>query len=158
MEYKDSECAVFSDNDFKSEIKGISIDSIKVMPSARVIGSPIETGQVSFDNKVRDPYNLVVKCTIMMDEQGKDALDKLWEMYENRDFEFYSVAIDDLGYDNLTLVQLPHERNCERYDWIQTEIVFTNVMLVQKDKSKAKSANAENSNFRKTGYSSGVAK
>ena len=52
--YKDSECAVFSDNNFNSEIVGLSIDSIKAVPTARVIGAPVETGQISFDNKVRE--------------------------------------------------------------------------------------------------------
>ena len=92
-----------------------------------------------------------------MDEIGKSALDKLWDMYENRKFEFYSVANDDIGYSDLTLVQMPHERNYEKYDWIQIELVFTKVLLVQEDKSKSKSSNSENSDFRKTGYSSGVA-
>lgn len=155
--YKDSECAVFSDNNFKSEIKGLSIDSIKAVPTARVIGAPVETGQISFDNKVLDPYNVIVKCTVMMDDIGKEAMNKLWDMFENRKFEFYSVANDDIGYSDLTLVQMPHERNYEKYDWVQFEIVFTKVLLVQKDKSKSKSLDSENSDFRRTGYSSGVA-
>lgn len=150
---------VYADNNFSDKIMGFHVESVKKVPKARVIGAPIETGQVSFDNKVIDPYDLIVKGTIVKGEQysSKWTVEKLENMLENKDFEFYSVKDGENGYSYLTLVQFPHERNVEKYDWIQCELVFSHVMLVQTDGLGKKSSNSENSDFRNLGYSGGVA-
>lgn len=147
---------VYVDNKFKKPLLGFSVDSVRCMQKARVIGAPIETGQVSFDQKVIDPYDLVVKGTIVMAEEASDnAIEELDKMIANRDYEFYSVTDGASGYDNLTLVRFPNLREAEKFDWYQIELVFTHMMLVQKDSLLSKSANAENSDFRNIGYSGG---
>lgn len=147
---------VYVDNKFKKPLLGFSVDSVRCMQKARVIGAPIETGQVSFDQKVIDPYDLVVKGTIVMaEEKSHEALEELDKMIANRDYEFYSVSDGASGYDNLTLVKFPNLREAEKFDWYQIELVFTHMMLVQKDSLLSKSANTENSDFRNIGYSGG---
>ena len=147
---------VYVDNKFGKPLLGFAVDSVRCIQKARVIGAPIETGQVSFDNKVIDPYDLVVRGTIVMAEEESDnAIEELDKMIANRDYEFYSVSDGASGYDNLTLVKFPNLREAEKFDWYQIELVFTHVMLVQKDSLLSKSANSENSDFRNIGYSGG---
>lgn len=147
---------VYVDNKFKKPLLGFSVDSVQCMRKARVIGAPIETGQVSFDQKVIDPYDLVVKGTIVMaEEKSHEALEELNKMIANRDYEFYSVSDGASGYSDLTLVRFPNLREAEKFDWYQIELAFTHMMLVQKDSLLSKSANAENSGFRNIGYSGG---
>ena len=151
----DDSC-VYVDNKFKKPLLGFSVDSVQCIRKTRVIGAPIETGQVSFDQKVIDPYDLIVKGTIVMAEESSgNAMEELEKMIANRDYEFYSVSDGAKGYSDLTLVKFPNLREAEKFDWYQIELVFTHVMLVQKDSLLSKSANSENSDFRNIGYSGG---
>lgn len=147
---------VYFDNSFGSELTGFSVDSVQCVRKARMIGAPVESGQISFDNKVIDPYDVVVKGTITMDSlDAASAINELQRMIDNRDFQFYSVDDGMNGYDNLSLVKFPNLREAEKYDWIQVELGFTHVMLVQEDSLVSESSNSENSNFRNIGYSGG---
>lgn len=145
---------VFRDNKFGSELGGFLVDSVKQIPKARVIGAPIETGQTSFDNKVVEPYDLVVKGTIVIDGTHKPTVHILEYMINNREFEFYSVTDGHNGYSDLALVQFPHERNFEKYDLIQCELVFTHMMMIQRD-SGGSPSNSDNSDSRDSGYDGG---
>lgn len=146
---------VYSDNSFGSELTGFSVDSVQCIRKARLIGSPIETGQISFDNKVIDPYDVVVKGTITMDSlDSGSAISELQKMIDSRDFQFYSVDDGMNGYNDLALVKFPNLREAEKYDWLQVELGFTHVMIVQSDLS-SESSNSENSDFRNIGYSGG---
>lgn len=151
-----NDTCVYVDNKFDKPLLGFSVESVRCMKKARVIGAPIETGQVSFDQKVIDPYDLVVRGTIVMaEEKSHEAIEELDKMIENRDYEFYSVSDGVSGYSDLTLVKFPNLREAEKFDWYQIELVFTQMMLVQKDSLLSKSSNAENSDFRNIGYSGG---
>lgn len=149
---------VFSGNDMSNELTGFLVDSMKCVQKAKVIGAPIETGQTSFDNKVVEPYDLVVKGTIVIDgtTSSQSTIKALNRMIETRDFEFFSATDGYNGYRDLSLVQFPHERNFEKYDWIQCELVFTHMMMVQRD-GGGSSRNSSNSDFRDTGFSGGYA-
>ncbi len=147
---------VFRDNKFGSEVTGFLVDSVKCIRKAKVIGAPIETGQTSFDNKVIEPYDVVVKGTITIDGSHRATVKILDDMIATRDFEFFSATDGYNGYRDLALVQFPHERNFEKYDWIQCELVFTHMMMVQRD-GGGSSRNSSNSDFRDTGFSGGYA-
>lgn len=145
---------VFRDNKFGREVTGFLVDSVKCIRKAKVIGAPIETGQTSFDNKVVEPYDVVVKGTITIDGSHRATIKILDDMIATRDFEFFSVTDGHNGYSDLALVQFPHERNFEKYDLIQCELVFTHMMMIQKD-SGGSPSNSDNSDSRDSGYDGG---
>lgn len=151
-----AEAYIFSDNDFENPIPGFKIDSVQKVAKARLPAAPVETGEMSFDNKVIDPYDLIVKGTIVIEGDYGLTLAAIDGMIYNRDFDFYSVHDGARGYKDLCLVKFPHIRDAERFDWITCELVFSHVMLVQKDSLMSKSSNAENSNIRDIGYSGGT--
>ena len=155
---KIDDTCIYRDNKFGKPLLGFSVDSVQCVRKTRMIGSPIETGQVSFDNKVIDPYDLIVKGTIVItNDNSGSVIESLQKMIDNRKYEFYSVADGATGYSDLALVKFPNLRDVEKYDWLQVELVFTHVMLVQKDSLLSESSNAENSSFRSLGYSGGNA-
>lgn len=137
-------------------VDGISIESVKPIYKARVIGAPVETGQTSFDNKVIDPYEVIVTGTIEIDADGywRKTVSELKEMFQNRDFSFYSVSDGVNYYEDLIMTELPFTRDVEKFDWYTFDIKFTQAMLVQSSQSKAR--NAENSDTRNLGYTSPV--
>lgn len=149
---------VFSSNKSSNPIKGFSVDKVRQVLKARVIAAPVETGQQSFDNKVLDPYDVIVEGCVVIDDEGqwKKTIDTLEKMYANRDFEFYSVSDGVNYYENLILTELPIERDCSRYDIISIEMKFVQAMLVQKQEQK-KPANSEDSSTRNLGYANGRA-
>ena len=146
---------VYSDNEFGVPVLGFKVDSVQAVKKARVIAAPVETGEMTFDNKVIDPYDLVVKGTIVIDGDHKQAISDIDRMINNRDFSFYSVYDGAQGYKDLCLTKYPSLRDAAKYDWISCELVFSHVMLVQKDSMLSKSSNPENGNFRDIGYSGG---
>lgn len=147
---------VFRDNKFKKEVTGFLVDSVKCIRKAKVIGAPIETGQTSFDNKVIEPYDVVVKGTITIDGSHRATVKILDDMIATRDFEFFSVTDGHNGYSDLSLVQFPHERNFEKYDLIQCELVFSHVMMIQRD-GGGSPRNEDNTDMRDPGYTGGYA-
>ena len=150
------EAYVYTDNSFGNPVAGFKIDSVQKIMKARTLAAPVETGEMSFDNKVVDPYDLVVKGTIVMGEDHKLVIAALEGMIYNRDFEFYSVHDGAQGYKDLCLIKFPHLRDVEKFDWISCELTFSHVMLVQKDSLSTKSSNPENGDFRDIGYSGGA--
>lgn len=147
---------VFRDNKFGSEVTGFLVDSVKCIRKAKVIGAPIETGQTSFDNKVVEPYDVVVKGTITIDGSHRATVKILDDMIATRDFEFFSVTDGHNGYSDLSLVQFPHERNFEKYDLIQCELVFSHMMMIQRD-GGGSPRNGDNTDMRDPGYTGGYA-
>jgi hypothetical protein len=149
-------------NIFKSEkaggavVEGIYIDSVKQVMRARVLSAPVETGARSFDNKVLDPYEVIVTATIVIDDDQKykKTMQTLREMMANRSFSFYSVTDGVNFYENLIMTECPIEREASKFDFITVEIKFTQAMLVQKNSTK--SENPENSDTRKLGYCEGT--
>lgn len=147
---------VFRDNKFGSEVTGFLVDSVKCIRKAKVIGAPIETGQTSFDNKVVEPYDVVVKGTITIDGSHRATIKILDDMIATRDFEFFSVTDGHNGYGDLSLVQFPHERNFEKYDLVQCELVFSHMMMIQRD-GGGSPRNEDNTDMRDPGYTGGYA-
>lgn len=149
-------------NIFKSEnaggevVEGIYIDSVKQIMRARVISAPVETGARSFDNKVLDPYEVIVTATITIDDDQryKKTIQTLREMMANRSYSFYSVTDGVNFYERLIMTECPIEREASKFDFITIEIKFTQAMLVQKNSTK--SENPENSDTRKLGYCEGT--
>lgn len=155
VSYEYGEACLCAEEGFGSPIKGFEVMEVTRVMRARVIGAPVETGQVSFDNKVRDPYDVVVRGKIVVgdDDSAEETVEKLVEMINNRDFKFYSVTDGFNCYDHLTLTQFPLTRTPKEFDWLDVTLRFSEMMLVQA--KEAKSANSEHSATRSCGYTAG---
>lgn len=136
-----------------SPVEGFSVDKVRQVLRARVISAPVETGQRSFDNKVLDPFDILVEGCVVIDDKGKwkKTIQTLRQMYANRKFEFYSASDGANYYDNLILTELPIERDVSRYDIVSIEIKFVQAMLVQIDEF-GEPSNSEDSSTRSLGY------
>lgn len=137
-------------------VEGFSVDKVRQVLKARVIAAPVETGQQSFDNKVLDPFDIIVEGCVVIDDEGKwkKTIQTLRQMYANRKFEFYSASDGVNYYDNLILTELPIERDVSRYDIVSIEAKFVQAMLVQAKEQKS-SSNSEDSSTRNLGYCAG---
>ena len=145
--------AVFSDNEFGSAILGLNSLRIQIAPSSRIIGAPVESGEVSFDNKVIDPVKVVVRGNVVIDsEYAESAIQTINLMMANRDFRFYSVCDGKQYVNNLILESAPSTREVDEYDYLKYELTFKQARVVQKTNEGA----GENADFQKNGFSSGV--
>lgn len=144
---------VYTDNSFGGEVLGLKSIRVQIFPSSRIIGAPVETGQISFDNKVIDPTKVVVRGIVTMDdEQSSSAIASIKTMMANRDFEFYSVRNGQDCANNLILESAQSIRDSDKYDSIEYELVFKQAMLNERDNG----ASGENSDTQNNGYSEGV--
>lgn len=145
--------AVYMDNNFESELVGLKSMSVKIIPSSKIIGAPVETGVTSFDNKVIEPTKVIVKGVVTIgDPMSVHAMDGIDQMMYNRDFSFYSATDGQSCVDNLILESAPSTRDSNRFDFIEYELVFKAAMLVQ----SSPESSGENSDFQNNGYSAGV--
>lgn len=133
--------AVYSspDGDSYSEVDGFAPFKVKVEKTSNIIGAPVETGQISFDNKVKMPKKITVEGQIDFDwnsDEENDANEILTQMWENRKFEFYCVVTKEKAYKNLVLKDMISENDTEKFDLTKCTLVFLEVLLVQSNKSK----------------------
>lgn len=157
-----NQCAIFMDNEFGTYVLGFNIFSVERRRISRVIGAPIETGQMSFDNKVIDPFKVIVIGKIVgYDQDAVTAKTWIEEMYQNREFEFYSVSDGENTYSDLILESVIEKKHVEAVDFLEVELTYTQAMLIQSTELNGKNpstSNDENSDFRSTGYQKGAEK
>lgn len=144
---------IFCDNSFsgEAELDGFYIFEYTFEPVSRVIGAPIETGQVSFDQKVIDPKRLVVVGKVLVGD-GKNTVDIIKRMFENRDYRFYSAELDGETAKNLILQKATHRKSTQEVDVVVYTLEFVEAMIVQSGDKQSKSS--ENSGTKNTGYTS----
>lgn len=151
--------AIYKDNNCGSAIGGFSVDSVECIDESRIIGAPVETGAISFDNKVIDPYTVVVTGHIVdafgdyENNSPGEAKNDIYEMFLNRDFKFYSVSDNADEYVDLILERVRQTKSASHPDWKSYELRYKQAMLIQKSFESANMSprNAENSNTRSTG-------
>jgi len=130
-------------------IEGFYVFDVDADAPSRVIGAPIESGQISFDNKVRDPLEITVKGTIVLNGKYEytDILNKLNKMIDQRGFSFYKVCDGADIYDHLVLKTKKLNRNVDKYDFANITLQYVEAMLVQNyEKTPANSDNTDTRN------------
>ena len=152
--------AIYTDNNCSDKVNGFSVASVEMVDSARVIGAPVETGAISFDNKVIDPFTVIVTGHVLCGDpdpkkrqDGLQAERKIDEMFLNRDFKFYSVSDLDDEYTDLILRRVRSKQDSQHPDWREYELQYVQAMMVQKSYSTSnpKPQNAENTSTRQIG-------
>ena len=127
----------------------VSIFEVSVHPTSRVIGAPIETGEVAIDNKVIDPKKIVVTCTVVNDRDAGRKLSAIDAMFANREYKFYSICDGAKTHRRMVLQNQPYKRTAEKVDFYNFELTFIEAMIVQG--TSKESANKENSDTRHGG-------
>lgn len=120
---------VFSDpGSGASDILDIWEGKLTVKDSYDITGSPMETGVMTFDNKVRKPQTVVVEAIVKSDEWSS-VKRKVSRMMSNRDFEFYSVSGKIDYYVNLALTDAKWDASDDKYDAVDLELEFQEVII-----------------------------
>ena len=140
---------LYSDNEFKQGVMGFYPFEYTVDPVSRVIGAPLETGRVSFDQKVIDPVRITMIGKVI-NENGLGADDTIEEMFQNRNYKFYSVELDNECYKNLVLQKATHRKQTNEMDVVTYTLEFVEAMIVQNNQKTP--ANANDSKTKQTGY------
>ena len=130
--------AIYADKNFNDEIVLFSpVECIFTLPS-RVIKAPVEGGAMSFDNKVRDPITIKIIGEINLALEGaEEAVRKIWEMYHNREFSFYSVSTKDAMLSNVILQNAIDRTSDKKFDIATYELEFVEAMIIQGSSKKA---------------------
>lgn len=132
--------------DYGSEpIKEFKVTEIEPSPSSRMIGSPVETGTMSFDNKVIDPITVKVvgMCHVSMYDK---VYNKFLDMLENREWSFVSVVSKVQTYSKLMLTRMPHRETSDKHDVVEITLEFTQVIEDGKFSNPANPTNANTTN------------
>lgn len=150
-----AKAAVYFGNNFEEdrELLGLHSMKIQIMPSSRIIGAPVESGEVSFDNKVNDPTKVVVTGNVVIGGEGwESAVSCIDYMMNNRDYDFYSVCDGANLINFLMLESAPSSREKDEYDFIKYELTFKQMRIVQ----TTNEGSGENSDIMRSGFSNGT--
>ena len=142
--------AVYTDNNFGSELSVFKPMRCNVGKSSRLTMSPIETGQKSIDNKVIEPIEVEIVGYVNCANGDDSGIAKINAMFMNRKFEFYSVTTREGAYDNLILQNAPHDEDVDRFDQVKYTLKFVEAMFIQ-GRQKGTST-SDNSKFVNSGY------
>ena len=122
-----------SDENGDATIGGFHCTKIQVRKYANAIKAPVETGQMSFDNKVIMPNEILltgyVDAVSSMDAMKAHQI--LAEMIASRKFKFYTITTDNETYKYLMLIDCPKTTDRELPDLALYELTFVEVRLVQ---------------------------
>lgn len=131
---------VYRENDNTyGQLEGLKVFEVVVKKPSRVISAPVETGVMSFDNKVIDPVEITVTGEIHLVENeadSRDALDNLNAMQKSRKFAFYCVTTKEEAHKNLILENLITKNSTNRIDVVSCTINFKEALLIQSSSSK----------------------
>ena len=124
--------AIYAGENFTNEVTGFSPFECTVTLPSRVIKAPVEGGAMSFDNKVRDPITIKIvgKINLQNDDADK-AVRTIKDMYNNRNFSFYSVSTKDSFYGKMILQTVVDRTSQEEFDIVTYELEFVEAMIVQ---------------------------
>lgn len=123
--------AIYTDNNFGSEVKGFSVLRVKVHAPSRLIGAPIETGHVIFDNKVLDPTTIIVVGTIdTMNKEAENSASQIMEMQGETNFKLLSLSDGAGRYNNLILQSFTSERTTEKIDLVYYTLEYKEVFPI----------------------------
>ena len=107
----------------------ISVNNITVDRKSDAIMSPVEEGSYIFDNKVIRPLTVTVDITVKED-RWESVYSRLLKMYENRRYEFYEVVTKGEVIGNLMMTGLPRKEVSDKFDAIDAELHFVQVVYV----------------------------
>lgn len=124
---EDREVAVCRDNEGYDPIEGLRVMSISTNTTARMISHPVESGGVTFDNKVREPIEIEVKCAV--EWANRAVLDEVDAMWMNKTYQFYSVVARDATYVDLALCRCPNTQTPQKFDVFDLTLSFKEVMF-----------------------------
>ena len=131
-----------------------SVNNITVDRKSDAIMSPVEEGMYIFDGKVILPLTVTVDITVLEDK-WESVYAQLLKMYENRRYEFYEVVTKGEVIDNLMLISIPRREVPEKYDAIDTQLQFVQVVYVnQKFKAITKPKSKSDTSTKGTGQKS----
>lgn len=105
--------------------------------SAKIIGSPVETGVTIFDNKVIQPRTVSLRGLLPMAHNGdfenwtpEKCLSDLKKAFENRTYETYTVVTKTETITNLVVENLQYTNTSEKFDAVDVSVSLKELMLV----------------------------
>lgn len=114
---------VFNDN-FEQIIQNARPVSADVVPRARLMDHPLESGQLITDYKVILPIEILMSV-IMTSAYFRDTYREIWNLWQNS--TLVTVQTKTGSYSNMVISEQPHEERVERYDAILMYIRFRQV-------------------------------
>lgn len=112
--------------------------------TAKIIGSPVETGVTIFDNKVIQPRTVSLRGILPMAHNGdfenwtpEKCLSDLKEAFENRTYKTYTVITKTETIPNLVVESLQYTHTSEKFDAVDIAITLKELLLVNQKYKKA---------------------
>ena len=111
-----------------------SVNNITVDRKSDALMSPVEEGMYIFDGKVIRPLTVTVDITVL-EGKWESVYAQLLKMYENRSYKFYEVVTKGEVISNLMLTGIPRKEVPEKYDAIDAQLNFVQVVYVNEQYS-----------------------
>lgn len=137
----------------------LSIDDNR---TAKIIGSPVETGVTIFDNKVIQPRAVSLRGLLPMAHNGEfdnwspeKCLSDLKNAFENRTYETYTVITKTESITNLVVETLQYTHTTDKYDAVDVNITLKELLITDQKYKQIKSIDKPASRDNKTSTESG---
>lgn len=149
--------AIFTDNNYSSEVKAFKVLEIKMHAPTRLIGAPIENGRVIFDNKVIDPIVISIVGVIeALNPEASNSVQQIMKMRNERQFKLLSVSDGFLNINNLVMETFSSSRSPDKVDLVYYTITYREQLSIEGDIESKKIQSSDYSDTVNGGFQQGT--
>lgn len=110
-------------------LQDITIIDIDVNEDSKIMDSPVESGIIISDHRIRNPLEITVNCTLPRDS-WENSYKELRYWYEQQTTKFLAIQTKADIYPNMQLIALPHKEASDTVTRLFFELKFREVKFV----------------------------
>ena len=115
----------------------ITIIDIDVMEDSKIMESPVESGIIVSDHRIKNPIEIVVNCALDPAD-WRTTYDELKGWYEQNTTDFLTIQTKADVYENMQLIAIPHKESSESISRLFFELRFRSILFVEPEYVKMK--------------------
>ena len=108
----------------------ITIIDVDVFEDSEIMDTPVESGIVISDHRIKNPKQITVNCTLPFDN-WKDTYDEMRGWYERNDTKFLTIQTKADVYEDMQLISIPHKETADSVSRLFFELTFRSILFVK---------------------------
>jgi hypothetical protein len=110
-------------------LQDVTIIDVDVLEESKIMDSPVESGIVISDHRIKNPTEITVNCTIPASE-WQFAYAELQMWYTQKGKDFLTIVTKADVYPNMQLIALPHKEASDTVTRLFFELRFRSILFV----------------------------
>lgn len=123
--------AYFLFND-KEQMQDVTIIDVDVVEESKIMDSPVESGIVISDHRIKNPTEIIVNCTVPA-KDWKASYDEIKSWFNMATSTFLTIVTKADVYSNMQLIAIPHKEAADTVTRLFFELKFRSILFVEPD-------------------------